>query len=126
VKTLDLTRKQMTLEEVLKLASAGSVRILTRDGRTYVLEDVEDFEDEVKLLGKSAKFRRFLQQRSKEAATRSLKDYRQSLDRKTQKGSNEPKPRTPPEVQFHLSNDPRPALQPSGSRPGPRKKRRKR
>jgi hypothetical protein len=80
VKTLDLTRKQITLEEVLKLASAGSVRILTGDGRTYVLEDVEDFEDEVKLLGKSAKFRRFLQERSKEAATRSLKDYRQSLD----------------------------------------------
>jgi hypothetical protein len=80
VKTLDLSRKQITVEEVLKLASAGSVRILTADDRTYVLEAVEDFDNEVKLLGKSAKFRRFLQQRSKEAATRSLAEYRQSLD----------------------------------------------
>ena len=80
VKTVDLARKQITLEQALKLASQGSVRILTADGRAYVLEDVEDFAKEVKLLGKSAKFRRFLERRSKEAATKSLEDYRQSLD----------------------------------------------
>lgn len=80
MKTLDLTRKQVTLEELLKLASAGAVRILTADGHAFVLEDADDFDKEVKLLGKSKKFRRFLKERSKEAATTSLADYRRSLD----------------------------------------------
>jgi hypothetical protein len=80
VKTLDLTRKHITLEEVLKLASAGSVRIITADGHAFILEDADDFDKEVQLLGKSKKLRRFLKERSKEAATTSLEDYRRSLD----------------------------------------------
>jgi hypothetical protein len=80
VKTLDLAKKHVTLEELLKLASEGSVRILTADGHAFVLEDADDFEKEVELLGKSKKFRRFLRERSKEPATTSLEDYRQSLD----------------------------------------------
>lgn len=80
MKTLDLARKHVTLEELLKLASAGSVRILTADGRAFVLEDADDFDKEVKLLGKSKKFQRFLKERAKEAATVSLEDYRRSLD----------------------------------------------
>jgi hypothetical protein len=80
MKTLDLARKQMTLEGLLKLAKAGSVRILTADGHAFVLEDADDFDKEVELLGKSKKFRRFLNQRSKEAATTSLEAYRRSLD----------------------------------------------
>jgi hypothetical protein len=79
MKTLDLSRKSITLEELLKLASAGSVRILTADGHAFVLEDADDFDKEVKLLGKSKKFRRFLRERSKEPATTSLEDYRRSL-----------------------------------------------
>jgi len=80
MKTLDLTRKNITLEGLLKLASAGSVRIVTTDGRTFVLENADDFDKEVNVLGKSKKFRRFLKERSKEAATTSLEDYRRSLD----------------------------------------------
>ena len=80
MKVLDLTRKQITLDELLSLASAGSVRILTADGRAFVLEDADDFDREAELLGKSKKFRRFLKERSKEAATTSLEDYRRSLD----------------------------------------------
>jgi hypothetical protein len=80
MKTLDLGRKRITLEELLELASAGSVRIVTADGRAFVLEDADDFDKEVKLLGKSKKFRRFLKERSKEGATTSLEDYRRSLD----------------------------------------------
>ena len=68
------------LEALLKLATAGSVRILTSDGHAYILEDANEFDKEVKLLGKSKKFQRFLSRRSKEPATRSLEDYRRSLD----------------------------------------------
>lgn len=79
MKTLNLARKRVTLEELLKLAAAGSVRILTADGHAFVLEDADEFDKEVKLLGKSKKFGRFLKERSKEAATTSLTDYRRSL-----------------------------------------------
>jgi hypothetical protein len=80
MKTLDLGRKRITIEELLKLAAAGSVRILDADGHAYVLEDADEFDKEVKLLGKSKKFGRFLKERSKATATMSLEDYRRSLD----------------------------------------------
>ncbi len=80
MKTLDMTRKRITLDELLELAATDSVRIVTADGRAFVLEKADDFEKEVALLGKSKKFRRFLSERSKEAATTSLEDYRRSLD----------------------------------------------
>src|ERR1700736_2372950 len=80
MKTLDLTRQHITLEELLKLAAAGSVRILSADGHAFILEDADDFDKEVQLLGKSKKFQRFLKERSKETATTSLEDYRRSLD----------------------------------------------
>jgi hypothetical protein len=80
MKTLRLKRKHVTLEEVLKLASTGSVRILTADGHAFVLENTDDFDKEVELLGKSKKFRRFLKERSKETGTTSLENYRRSLD----------------------------------------------
>ncbi len=80
MKTLDLARKQATLEEVLKLAAASAVRILTAEGRVFILEDADDFDKEVELLGKSKKFKRFLNERAKEPATTSLEDYRRALD----------------------------------------------
>jgi hypothetical protein len=80
MKTLNLARKSVTLEELLRLAAAGSVRIVTADGHAFVLEDADEFDNEVRLLGRSKKFRRFLKERSKEAATTSLEDYRRSLD----------------------------------------------
>ena len=58
----------------------GTRRILTADGHAFVLEDADDFDKEVELLGKSKKFGRFLRERSREAATTSLEDYRRSLD----------------------------------------------
>lgn len=80
MKTLDLTRTQVTLDDGLKLASAGSVRIVTADGRAFVLENADDFDKEVELLGRSKKFQCLLRERSREAATTSLEGYRRSLD----------------------------------------------
>src|SRR5262249_62205790 len=84
MKTLDLKRKQISLEEVLKLASAGAGRILTAEGHAFVGEGADDFGKEVKLLGKNKKFQRFLKDRTKEVATTSLEDYRRSLDLRSQ------------------------------------------
>jgi hypothetical protein len=78
--TFNLTRTKTTVEELLKHALAESVRLVTADGHAFVLEKADDFEEEVRRLGKSKKFQRFLNQRSKEPATTSLEDYRRSLD----------------------------------------------
>ena len=80
MKTLNLAHEQIALEDLLKLAQGGSVRILTVDGRAFVLEDAGDFDKEVELLGRSTRFQSFLDERSKEPAVSSLEDYRRSLD----------------------------------------------
>jgi hypothetical protein len=80
MRTLDLTREQITLEELLKLAQTETVRIVAADGSAFVLEEAGDFDKEVELLGKSEKFRRFLSARSNESATTSIEDYRRSLE----------------------------------------------
>ena len=80
MKTLDLTQQQFTVDELLTFARAETVRIVTVDGSAFVLEEADDFDKEVELLGKSEKFQRFLNQRGAEAATTSLEDYRRSLD----------------------------------------------
>jgi hypothetical protein len=77
---LDLARNQVTLEQVLDLARGGPVCIVTADGLVFILEDADDFDKEVRLLGKSRKFQRFLKGRSKEPGTMSLEDYGRSLD----------------------------------------------
>jgi hypothetical protein len=80
MKTLKLGREDITVEDLLNLAAADTLRIVTPDGRAFVLEDAGDFDKEVELLGKSRKFKRFLNQRSKEPAATSLEDYRRALD----------------------------------------------
>jgi len=79
--TLDLRQRKVTIDELLELAAAGSVRILTRDGHEFILEEADEFEKEVAQLGSSNKFMRFLKERSTEEATipfdqitRTLKD----------------------------------------------------
>lgn len=79
MKTLDLSRERVTLKGLLKLASKESVRILSADGHSFVLEEADDFDKEVELLSKSKKFRRFLSKRAKEPGKVSLSEYRKTL-----------------------------------------------
>jgi hypothetical protein len=80
MKTINLKRKAMTVEGHLKLASASSVGILSTDGAAFILEGVDAFEVEVKVLGKSKKLRRFLRERSRANATTSLEFFRRSVE----------------------------------------------
>ena len=59
MKTVDLTANRVTLDQLLKLAAAGSVRILTADGRAFVLEAADDFDKEVEFLGKKQEVQAF-------------------------------------------------------------------
>ena len=80
MKRSSVRAKSSTLDKVLALAEAGPVRIVAANGHAFVVEKAEDFEKEVERLGKSKRFRRFLNKRSKEPATTTLANYRRSLD----------------------------------------------
>jgi len=80
MRTLDLRHERMSVEDLLKLASSEAIRVLNADGHAFVIEDADEFEKEVELLGKSERFQRFLDQRFAEPATMSLEDYRRSLE----------------------------------------------
>ena len=80
MKTLDLAQERISVKELLKLASKGCVRIISSDGHAFVLEEADGFDKEVKQLNASKNFRRFLDERSKQPATKSLQDYGKSLE----------------------------------------------
>jgi len=66
---IDLHTKKHSLEELLALASSDSLVIHDKDGRSFILEETDDFEKEVEKLGNSKKFMAFLGERSMEKET---------------------------------------------------------
>lgn len=80
MRTLDLSREQVSVEALLKLAATEAIRIVAADGSSYILEEADDFDKEVELLGKSEKFSNFLRERSQEPTTTSIEEFRRSLD----------------------------------------------
>jgi len=79
MKRVDLTRDRRTLDDLLDLARSEAVFIQTADGHHFVLEEVDNFEREVATLGGSEKFMSFLEERSREEGSVSVRDIAQSL-----------------------------------------------
>lgn len=79
MRTIDLKREKRTLDDLLDLSSSEAVLIQTADGRQYVLEEVDDFEREVAMLGGSEKFMSFLGERSREESTVCVTEIAQDL-----------------------------------------------
>ena len=79
MKTLDLRQESVTLEQLLQVASTESVLILSQNGRPYIIETAEAFEQEVAELGQSQKFMSFLAERSTEQGTISLDEIEHRL-----------------------------------------------
>jgi len=80
MKTIDLTKENPSLIEILSMAKFDSVIIQGTDGIQYVLEEADEFEKEVSALGKSEKFMDFLQKRSEEKGGKSLTEIIKKLD----------------------------------------------
>jgi len=81
VKTVDLRRQQVTLDELLRLVGGDMVRITSRDGDEFVLEAADAFEREAAEFGRSAKFMALLAERSAESGRISLADIESRLAR---------------------------------------------
>jgi hypothetical protein len=80
MRTLNSSNQNLSLEELLKLAALESVCIVSETGQTFILEEADEFDQEVETLGKSEKFKKFLSDRSLQSSAMSLESYQQSLN----------------------------------------------
>ncbi len=80
MKTIDLTQETITIIDLLRMANQDSLLILSKDGHQYILEEADGFKKEVAMLGKSDKFKKFLEKRSKEEATISIDELEKKLE----------------------------------------------
>ena len=67
--TIDLRKKKHYIDELLAIARFEPLMIYDKDGKNYILEETDEFEKEVKELGSSERFMKFLNERSKEKET---------------------------------------------------------
>ena len=77
--TIDLRKKKHSIDELLALAKSEPLMIYDKDGKNYVLEETDEFEKEVKELGSSERFMKFLNERSKEKETISISSIAKKL-----------------------------------------------
>ena len=66
MKTIDLSKGQHSLSEVLTLAKSEAVLIHSASGEDFLLEHADEFDREAAALGGSEKFMSFLETRSNE------------------------------------------------------------
>ena len=79
MKIIDLTETHLSIDEILRMARFDMVLIHGTDGVQYILEEADEFEREIAVLGQSEKFMTFLQKRSEEPGGRSLDEIAQEL-----------------------------------------------
>jgi hypothetical protein len=66
MKTINLQKDSPSLRQLLTMASNESVLLVSDDGKTFMLEEADEFDREVQELGNSDRFMKFLEERSKE------------------------------------------------------------
>jgi hypothetical protein len=77
--TIDLRLQQVTVEELLRSANDGAVRITNSDGHEFILEPADALEREAAELGQSASFMAFLAERAAEPGRIPLADVAAEL-----------------------------------------------
>jgi len=76
MKTVDLSKEDRSLGDVLALAKSGTVLIRTRSGEDFLLEQADEFDREAAALGASDRFTSFLTARSEEGPDIPLSEVR--------------------------------------------------
>jgi hypothetical protein len=80
VKTIDLSEIVPTLMEILSQADEDTIILKTPEGREFVLAAVDNFAQEVALVGQNEELMQFLAQRSKEKKRYTLSQVREHLN----------------------------------------------
>ncbi|MBM4033453.1 MAG: hypothetical protein FJ291_16945 [Planctomycetes bacterium] len=74
MKTIHVSRLRGGLSEALALASEENVVLTTSDGRQFVVAEIDDFDDEVRLVRENRAIMDFLRQRSGPDETHALEE----------------------------------------------------
>ena len=80
MRTVDLSTKAPTLQDLLELAGEGALILRTPDGREFVLAEADDFDKEIELVRQNQELMQFLEQRSRETKTYTLDQVREKLN----------------------------------------------
>ena len=64
MKTVNLEKEKLNLDEVINLARKEPVLLLASDGKEFFISEADDFEGEVEILRGSRAFQKFLDERS--------------------------------------------------------------
>ena len=82
MKTVNLSKQSPSVDELLAMARNKAVLVISNDGTTYVLEEADDFDREVAVIGNSDRFMRFLRKRSEEKGVISIEQFADELAKK--------------------------------------------
>ena len=63
---LDLAEGDRSISEILELAKSEAILVHSTDGKDFVIEEADEFDREVAMLGASDKFMCFLEDRSQQ------------------------------------------------------------
>ena len=72
MKTIDLSARTLSLEQLTRMARRGAVLIRRGRGECFLVTRADDFETEVELLRRNHKFLAFLDQRFRNTRTTTL------------------------------------------------------
>lgn len=80
MRTIDLSATDANLAEILSLAGDETIILRTREGREFVISEVDDFTHEVALTAQNQELMEFLAERSKETKRHSISKVREMLN----------------------------------------------
>ncbi len=79
MKTLEVSNRPRDLRPLLELASEENLVLTTPGGRQFVLAEIDDFEEEVRLVRENPELMAFLRARSSGSKTLSEAELRRRL-----------------------------------------------
>ena len=82
MKTVDLSARKLSLDQLTRMARRGAVLIHRGRGESFLMTRADDFETEVELLRRNHKFLAFLDRRFNDARTTTLQEVEAHLGRK--------------------------------------------
>jgi len=80
MRLIDCRIENLPITELFKLAIKDHLFLQDSNGQKFFLAPIDDFPQEVELLGNSERFMKFLEERSKEKARYSLEEVKRRLD----------------------------------------------
>jgi len=79
MKTVLVTRRSKSINDLLKQARKQKVILRSEDGKEFILAEVDDFDREIELARQNKALMKYLDERGKEKATIPLEDLEKEL-----------------------------------------------